>query len=175
MRTPVIRGAVLALVLLAAAPAALADDLPSVDEVVFPAPEQVVFTVESQDGASAIEESADATVTTLSGDVNFDVDSDVLTARAKEVLDALSASWAAAKPGAVTITGHTDSVADDAHNLDLSRRRARAVGDYLASKATGLDLVTDGRGEAEPIADNSTDEGRAENRRVEIRAEKAGE
>lgn len=68
-----------------------------------------------------------------------------------------------------TIVGHTDSTGSAATNQRLSQDRARSVASYLASK--GIDpsrLSQDGRGPAEPIADNSTEAGRAQNRRVEI-------
>ena len=148
---------------------ARAEDKP---QVVYPDPVEVIYSVGAIDGAVSTAEQKNATVTTLSGDVNFEVDSDQLTARAREILDSLASEWSKTKPSKVSVTGHTDSVADDAHNLDLSKRRAKAVGDYLASKVPGLSITTDGKGEAEPIADNETDEGRAQNRRVEIRAQK---
>ena len=65
------------------------------------------------------------------------------------------------------VEGHTDSVGSDAYNLALSDRRAKAVFDYLSSR--GVDparLKSVGKGEAEPIADNATAEGRQQNRRV---------
>ena len=65
------------------------------------------------------------------------------------------------------IEGHTDSVGADAYNLALSDRRAKSVFDYLTSR--GVDparLKSVGKGESEPVADNATDEGRQENRRV---------
>jgi outer membrane protein len=65
------------------------------------------------------------------------------------------------------VEGHTDSVGSDAYNLALSDRRAKAVFDYLSSR--GVDparLKSVGKGETAPIADNSTAEGRQENRRV---------
>ncbi|HWJ04297.1 MAG TPA: OmpW family outer membrane protein [Steroidobacteraceae bacterium] len=68
---------------------------------------------------------------------------------------------------ATLIQGHTDSVGNDAYNLKLSDRRAKAVFDYLSSR--GVDparVKSEGKGEAEPIADNKTAEGRQENRRV---------
>ena len=141
-------------------------------QVVYPDPVEVIYSVGTTDGAVSTAKQKNATVTTLSGDVNFEVDSDQLTARAKEILDSLAADWSKAKPSTVTVTGYTDSVADDAYNLDLSKRRAKAVGDYMKGKVSGLSLTTDGKGEADPIGDNGTDEGRAQNRRVEIRAQK---
>lgn len=161
--------AALALVVALGVSPARAEDKP---QVVYPDPVEVIYSVGAIDGAVSTKVRKNATVTTLSGDVNFEVDSDQLTARAKEILDSLAADWSKAKPSTVTVTGYTDSVADDAYNLDLSKRRAKAVGDYLKGKVSGLSLTTDGKGEAEPVADNETDEGRAQNRRVEIRAQK---
>jgi len=68
------------------------------------------------------------------------------------------------------INGHTDSEGDDASNISLSKRRSDAVKEALVSKF-GCDasrLQTDGKGETEPVADNSKPEGRAANRRVEF-------
>jgi OOP family OmpA-OmpF porin len=66
--------------------------------------------------------------------------------------------------------GHTDSVGSDAYNQALSERRAKAVVDYLGT--LGIDasrMQAVGAGEANPVADNGTDEGRAQNRRVVLR------
>lgn len=76
---------------------------------------------------------------------------------------------AAGTSGTVTVTGHTDSTASDAYNLDLSNRRAAAVASALAPRIPpGLTITAVGKGESEPIADNGTPEGRALNRRVTI-------
>jgi outer membrane protein W/outer membrane protein OmpA-like peptidoglycan-associated protein len=65
------------------------------------------------------------------------------------------------------IEGHTDSVGADAYNLALSDRRAKSVFDYLTSRGVDPARVKSvGKGETEPVADNSTEEGRQENRRV---------
>jgi len=65
------------------------------------------------------------------------------------------------------IEGHTDSVGADAYNLALSDRRAKSVFDYLTSRGVDPARVKSiGKGESEPVADNSTDDGRQENRRV---------
>jgi OOP family OmpA-OmpF porin len=70
----------------------------------------------------------------------------------------------------VKIIGHTDSDGDDAKNLDLSKRRAVSVKNAFTSEY-GIDaarIETDGKGETEPVASNSTGEGKAKNRRVEL-------
>jgi outer membrane protein OmpA-like peptidoglycan-associated protein len=69
----------------------------------------------------------------------------------------------------IRINGYTDNIGSDADNLTLSENRAKAVVDYLVSK--GIDnkrLTSKGFGETQPIADNSTEEGRALNRRTEF-------
>ena len=69
----------------------------------------------------------------------------------------------------ILIEGHTDSIGTEEYNLDLSRRRARAVFEFLVSQ--GVDenrLSSEGYGESRPVADNSTDEGRQKNRRVDL-------
>lgn len=69
----------------------------------------------------------------------------------------------------IEIVGHTDDVGDDDYNLDLSRKRAASVRDFLVAEGVDpLKLATFGMGEEMPIASNNTPEGRAENRRVEV-------
>jgi len=68
----------------------------------------------------------------------------------------------------VLVTGHTDSTGPAAYNDGLSLRRAEAVITHLKSIGVEATLVAEGKGENDPIADNSTKEGRAENRRVVI-------
>jgi len=70
----------------------------------------------------------------------------------------------------IKVTGHTSSDGDDKANLELSKKRAAAVKDLLVSEY-GIDannIETDGKGETQPIADNKTKEGKAQNRRVEF-------
>ena len=69
----------------------------------------------------------------------------------------------------VMITGYTDNVGEDADNFALSLQRAEAVRDHLVSLGADANKFhVSGAGEANPIADNTTDEGRAKNRRVEV-------
>ncbi|HUJ62904.1 MAG TPA: OmpA family protein [Kofleriaceae bacterium] len=69
----------------------------------------------------------------------------------------------------IEIQGHTDSTASKKHNLKLSHERAAAVRQYLIDHGIEADrMVSKGYGESKPIASNKTEEGRAQNRRVEI-------
>jgi OOP family OmpA-OmpF porin len=73
----------------------------------------------------------------------------------------------------IEVAGHTDSVGNDAYNQRLSERRANTVRDFLISRGVPADRLTAvGYGETEPKADNSTAEGRAQNRRVGLRIKK---
>jgi outer membrane protein OmpA-like peptidoglycan-associated protein len=68
------------------------------------------------------------------------------------------------------IGGHTDSQGSEAYNTDLSRRRALAARDYIASRGINVSqLAIAGYGESQPVADNTTPEGREQNRRVVLR------
>jgi len=102
--------------------------------------------------------------------VNFEFDKSILLADSKLILDRVAASLLAHPEVKVEVAGHTDSDGSDAYNLKLSDRRAKAVRDYLITKGVpATQLTANGYGESKPIADNKTVEGRAENRRVELR------
>ena len=76
------------------------------------------------------------------------------------------------EPEAVGVisAGHTDSIGTDAYNMKLSLRRAEAVKNYLVSEGISAKRIkVEGFGEANPVASNATAEGRAQNRRVELR------
>jgi len=128
----------------------------------------------SADGAETTVEGEGKTTTTLSSDVNFEVDSANLTPRAREVLDGLVSKWRKKKPKEISITGHTDSVADDDHNQKLSEDRAKAVRSYVAPKVSGVSIEVEGKGEKEPVASETNEDGspseagKAANRRVVI-------
>ena len=105
----------------------------------------------------------------LSG-IYFHTDSAELKSESIAVLNA-TAETLRANPGVgVEIAGHTDSQGDAGYNQGLSERRAQSVRDYLVSQGVdGSRLSSAGYGETQPVADNSTSEGRAQNRRVELR------
>jgi len=99
----------------------------------------------------------------------FEKDSDKPTAELMRPLNEVAGVLAGYPQTLVQVTGHTDSIGSELYNLQLSIRRAEAVMEYLRQSGIELKrLSADGHGEAEPIADNRTLEGRAENRRVEI-------
>jgi outer membrane protein OmpA-like peptidoglycan-associated protein len=102
--------------------------------------------------------------------VNFEFNKSLLTSSSKTILDQVASSLIDRPDVKVEIGGHTDSKGSDAYNLKLSNARADAVMQYLISKGVKADKLTaKGYGETQPIADNKTDEGRAENRRVELK------
>lgn len=84
-------------------------------------------------------------------------------------LDALAPVLASEAGAAVKVIGHTDSQGSEMINLQLSITRAEAVAEYLRQRGIALErLSADGRGEADPLTSNATEEGRARNRRVEL-------
>jgi OOP family OmpA-OmpF porin len=108
----------------------------------------------------------------------FEFDSAALTAEDVRQLDAVLANLKNFPPDIigqikVTIAGHTDSRGRDAYNQGLSERRAASVRDYIANAGfPASQMSTVGYGETQPVASNDTDEGRAQNRRVVITAER---
>lgn len=99
----------------------------------------------------------------------FAFDSAEIQADARENLTNLARSLRDYPESDVLIVGHTDSVGNENYNMGLSNRRAQSAKNFLVSQGIPSDRVrTEGRGELEPIADNETDVGRRENRRVEV-------
>lgn len=101
--------------------------------------------------------------------VNFGFDSSNLSEAGKMNLDKLATVLANNPDTNINIYGYTDSKGTDSYNLSLSDRRSAAVRTYLASKGVSSSRMnTMGMGEADPVASNDTDAGRAQNRRVEF-------
>ena len=112
-----------------------------------------------------------AEVITLSdaGNVLFDFDKSDLKPAAREKLDGLMDKLRNADVVSIKVIGHTDSQGTEAYNQALSERRASSVAAYLLQQGLAPSkLTSEGRGESQPLADNDTEEGRAENRRVEL-------
>jgi len=102
--------------------------------------------------------------------ITFAVDSSNINPTFRNTLDDIAATLTEYESTYVDVYGHTDSTGTDQYNQALSERRARSVSDYLASHGVqSARLATRGFGESQPIATNATEEGRAANRRVEIR------
>jgi outer membrane protein OmpA-like peptidoglycan-associated protein len=104
--------------------------------------------------------------------VTFRTNSAVLSPEAKEQLDTIAAKANAAKAYMIEVAGHTDSTGSDAKNFRLSQQRAEAVVQYLAvaHKIPLRRFVTPmGYGKTEAVADNTTAEGRQQNRRVDVK------
>jgi OOP family OmpA-OmpF porin len=118
-------------------------------------------TVENLDNYKPIAESS----------VHFSFDKADLSKKAKEALDQLGGQISTAKHFIVEVEGSTDSTGDADYNYQLSKRRADAVIQYLADKyqvpAHKIYLI--GLGKDKPVEKNATSEGRAKNRRVDVR------
>ncbi len=103
------------------------------------------------------------------GTGTFEFDSAKLTESVSERLDNFVSFLNEYPQAQVEITGYTDSSGPAAYNQKLSERRAQSVADYLTAAGIGSDRLTvKGMGEENPVADNSTREGREKNRRVEV-------
>ncbi|WP_053977851.1 OmpA family protein [Mangrovimonas xylaniphaga] len=101
--------------------------------------------------------------------VNFTINKSDLTPEAKTNLDALSEVFIEFPDTNLLVEGHTDSSGDEAYNMSLSKKRAQSVVDYLVAKGVSRGRFSvEGYGETKPRFDNSTEEGRIKNRRVEI-------
>lgn len=105
----------------------------------------------------------------IPGDISFDPGRADIKPNFRPVLDQFAQSLVQNPSSVIQIVGHTDATGNDAANVQLSRDRANATRDYLASRGVAANrITTDGRGEREPVASNDTEAGRARNRRVEI-------
>lgn len=106
---------------------------------------------------------------TFAAEALFDFDKSAVKSEGKAALDDLLSKLQGMDTEVMITVGHTDSVGSDAYNQKLSMRRAEAVKAYLISKGIQASRVyTEGKGEAQPVVDNRTAEGRAKNRRVTV-------
>jgi OOP family OmpA-OmpF porin len=101
--------------------------------------------------------------------VNFEHNSAQLTESAKTILDGVAANLiSTADKKDIEVQGHTSSEGTNAYNMKLSQKRSQAVAKYLQSQGVTNKLYAKGYGEDFPVADNSTEEGKSMNRRVEL-------
>lgn len=105
----------------------------------------------------------------MPSNITFATDQDQINAGFYPTLNAVSTVLRKYNRTLVDVNGHTDSTGDDNHNYRLSERRALSVANYLTSQGNDPRRFSVlGFGETQPIASNSTESGRAQNRRVEI-------
>ena len=135
------------------------------------APVRIESFTEALDDSTNTRTTDQNVTVTLSSDVTFDSDSANLSDKADGQLQTVAGQLAQHPDGGtLDIVGHTDDVADNAHNQKLSEDRAAAVKTRLAELAdlANWQVTTTGKGETEPAINDTTDEARAANRRVAI-------
>ncbi len=116
-----------------------------------------------------ITNTGDRLIVTMPQDILFDVDSATVRPGLRADLMTVADSLRDYPDSTVQVVGHTDNTGDAGYNQRLSERRANAVADVLMNGGVRFDRIqTYGRGENQPVANNLTEEGRAQNRRVEI-------
>jgi outer membrane protein OmpA-like peptidoglycan-associated protein len=105
----------------------------------------------------------------MPGNITFALNSADLNAQFYNALNGVAMVLKEYDKTVIEVAGHTDSTGSDQYNLQLSQRRAQSVASYLVSQGVKQErLITVGAGKAYPIASNATEEGRAQNRRVEL-------
>jgi outer membrane protein OmpA-like peptidoglycan-associated protein len=116
-----------------------------------------------------VERVGEGMIVTFDSGLLFAFDSDVIQGSARTNLTNLANSLREYPNTEVLVVGHTDALGTDVYNMGLSDRRARSAANYLNTAGVRSDrLETAGRGESEPVADNVSDTGRSQNRRVEV-------
>jgi outer membrane protein OmpA-like peptidoglycan-associated protein len=106
----------------------------------------------------------------MPNDITFDFNRADVKPQFAQTLQGVARNLADFSSTTVDVVGHTDSIGSDAYNLTLSQRRADAVASQLTAYGVQpVRIVAVGKGEALPIAPNTTDAGRAQNRRVEVK------
>ncbi|HYW31131.1 MAG TPA: OmpA family protein [Gemmatimonas sp.] len=131
--------------------------------------DQQAKEIKQQIPGATVERVGEGIQVTFASGLLFDFDSDRILADAASNLRNLSSSLDKYPGSELLIVGHTDSKGEDAYNQALSERRARATADYLASQGVARNrLRTSGRGEVEPVSDNTSESGMQKNRRVEV-------
>jgi len=112
----------------------------------------------------------------IPSNVTFDTDSATIKPSFRSVLDGVAQTISQEPRINARVVGHTDSTGNPDHNMALSQRRAQSVEAYLADRGVAkARLTAEGRGQTQPVASNASEEGRTQNRRVEIYLKPAGQ
>jgi outer membrane protein OmpA-like peptidoglycan-associated protein len=129
-------------------------------------PKQEVKVVEKVVEQTPVEKAADIAFENL----RFETSRDLIKKESYESLDKLVEALKSQKGYKIAVSGHTDNAGNSAVNLSLSDKRAKAVKKYLVSKGINAAAITaKGYGDTVPVGDNATEEGKAQNRRVELK------
>jgi outer membrane protein OmpA-like peptidoglycan-associated protein len=111
-----------------------------------------------------------AILVNLPNGVTFATDSSAISPAFRATLDQIAQSLRDYPNSLIDVYGHTDSTGSDTYNQALSERRARAVADYLSMRGVAASRIRwQGYGETQPVASNDSEQGRQQNRRVEIK------
>ena len=122
------------------------------------------------DSGVSVQRNGDSIKLIMPGNITFATNKSDIQADFHSVLDSVAKVLAGYDQTAVEVEGHTDSTGSLSHNLTLSESRATQVANYLKSKGvSGQRITSYGKGPMKPVASNQSSEGRAQNRRVEIR------
>jgi outer membrane protein OmpA-like peptidoglycan-associated protein len=130
---------------------------------------KLTATLQAMRDLQSVKEETRGLVITLSGAVLFASGKSVLLPAARSALDNVAEALKATPDRTITVEGHTDSQGSQQSNMDLSQRRGDAVRSYLITR--GIDaskIQATGFGPNRPVADNTSADGRGNNRRVEI-------
>jgi outer membrane protein OmpA-like peptidoglycan-associated protein len=117
-----------------------------------------------------VEREGDELLLTMPAGITFPVNSSDIQPRFYSVLDQVAQTLATYPSTLIDVYGHTDPTGGDRINVPLSQRRAESVANYLTQRGVNrARIATQGFGSSQPTADNSTEAGRQQNRRVELR------
>jgi len=118
----------------------------------------------------SVTRSGDSIILNMPGNITFDTDSSAISADFYGILDSVTKVINEYEKTYIDIYGHTDSIGQASYNMTLSQKRADSVSQYFQSRqVVAQRIITKGLGEGNPVAPNDTPQGRAQNRRVEIK------
>lgn len=111
----------------------------------------------------------DNLILNMPGNITFDFNREEVKSSFYDVLNSVALVLKKYEKTGIKVVGHTDSIGSQSYNQQLSQRRAQSVADYLQAQGVrGVRMEVLGMGETQPVGDNTTEAGRALNRRVEL-------